>query len=558
MKKLISFFLVYLVVAGVVKSQIRPIKISGYVDTVFRQLRTDKKTISLDLVIGDNQTFNKKFNPDVVITPPTLIDVRENTTGEKYIKAYVNSDHINIVCSGIGFTNFGNYQTYKIVQSVNGLPDDRNATQLWYKDFTSNASFLEDEQLNDEKRRLYNCRFKYFIKDTAGKVITSLTIEFVFPKPEPALIAINDGLIRKIKNRPAEAYVFNPKEIARYKKELVIANIANAKANDTSGLPATLKLRSSIHSLLFQFKTLHGGVANYLEYKLNDEIWKTTAKNEYPFILLEDLKPGKYKLEARYPAQAAIFVYEFEIAAGLTQTTAFKVFSGSLITALLGVVLFFLYASRQKRKLTNEIEKRARLQNQITYLQSRLQPHFIFNALNSIQGLINKRNIEDANIYISKFGSLLHEVLDKSDKTMQPLAIECKQVEYYLQLEQLRFKFQYKIVVDENINATEINIPTMLLQPFVENAIKHGIVENREAGVIDILIKKNNNDLIIAIKDNGKGYDITLSHTGQGNAMVQERINALNEYVRDQRIELVIQSAANKGALVSLYFSNWL
>jgi two-component system, LytTR family, sensor kinase len=178
--------------------------------------------------------------------------------------------------------------------------------------------------------------------------------------------------------------------------------------------------------------------------------------------------------------------------------------------------------------------------------------------LSSIQGLINKRNIEDANIYISKFGALLHDVLGKSDKTMQPLAIELRQIEYYLQLEQLRFKFQCKISVDANLNTSEINIPTMLLQPFVENAIKHGIVEKKEAGMIELSVRKHQSNLIIEINDNGKGYDINQPHTGRGNAMVAERIKALNEFLKDQQIELAIRSTENKGTAVSLHFSNWL
>jgi two-component system LytT family sensor kinase len=219
--------------------------------------------------------------------------------------------------------------------------------------------------------------------------------------------------------------------------------------------------------------------------------------------------------------------------------------------------LFYRYSSRQKKKLNEEVSKRTRLQHRIFYLQSQLQPHFIFNALNSIQGLINKRNIEDANVYISKFGALLHEVIGKNDKAMQPLVTEIKQVEYYLQLEQLRFKFEYKITVAENVNTTEVDIPTMLLQPFVENAIKHGIVEKKEAGMIEVVIGRNQNDLLIEIKDNGKGYDVNTTTAGRGNTMVEERIQALNNLLQGQRIVLAASSTLHAGTTVSITFSNW-
>jgi hypothetical protein len=516
------------------------------------------KEISLDLQVAKNQKFLKKIGGSFVETPPAIIEIREKTKGNRYAKVYVNSDYLSIVCHGINSRNFRDYQGYKQY-----LPDndeiniDSFSYPLEFMFSKTDPATLLDDQVNDEKARFFKTRLWYCIKDKAGKIVTTLTVEFVFPKPQLNQIFINKELIQQIKDRPAESLENLNGLTERNNMELARENNVKVGLNDTTNVPLRLVLRPGIHDILFQFNALNFRTDNFLEYRLNEGAWKTSFKKEFPLILLEDLKPGKYTLQVRYLLQPAVFEYAFELEAAFTQTTAFKVITGSLITGILGIALFLIYSSRQKKKLKEEVNKRTQLQHRISYLQSQLQPHFIFNALNSIQGLINKRNIEDANIYISKFGALLHEVIGKNDKTMQPLATEIKQVEYYLQLEQLRFKFQYKIAVAENVNATEVSIPTMLLQPYVENAIKHGIVEKKEAGLIEVVIGRNKNDLFIEIKDNGKGYDVNTITAGRGNAMVEERIQALNSFLEDQRITLATSSISHTGTTVSITFINW-
>jgi len=525
-------------------------------DTVYRYHPSEHKEISLDLIIGANPPWSHDQKAWWLYPSPTLIEMKEISKGEKYAKVYVNADILTVICNGITPANRDDYTAFKETASEQILHEpgpQANQLSIYVDDF--NAPSLGPDAINNEKRWLYKRNFCYFVKNKAGKVVASLTIAFVFPRPAPMLIEINEKQIKEMKDRPVETSIYIPGYREKNKEELAQANKAASKANDTSDIPSRLVLRPGIRTVLFQFKTLRED--NFLEYRLGNGEWKTTAKGEYPFFILEDLQPGNYKLQVRYPLQKSIFEYEFEIEPAFVQTTAFKVIAGVLLTAILGVLLFLMYSARQKSRLKEEVNKRTQLQHQITYLQSQLQPHFIFNALNSIQGLINKRNIEDANIYISKFGALLHEVIGKNDKTMQPLATELKQVEYYLQLEQLRFKFQYKIAVAANVNTTEINIPTMLLQPFVENAIKHGIVEKKEAGEIEVAINRDNNDLHIEIKDNGKGYDINSANTGRGNAMVEERVQALNSLLKDQTITLTTRSIIQEGTVVSINFSNW-
>ena len=559
MKTRILLFFFLMVIAPAAICQRLPKDGFFYIDSVGNPLPVGNNLPELGLLIGDNQKLDAKFDLGTVSTPPTIISVSENPKGFKYVKLYVNCDFVNIACPGLTIGNFNEYTLLKqILQPKDKLTDEKFAMPMSFEVTQSGQAYIGDSKLNEEKERLYNSRFQYFVKNKKGKTVSLMTLEFVFPKPELALITINEAVIGNAINRPGEATNFNNRSIADLRKELAAANMANTNGKDSANVPSKLVLRSGIHAAMFRFKSLTVDIENYLEYKLNEGDWKTTVKGLHPFVCLNNLHPGKYTLQARYPGQAAVFIYEFEVSPAFYQTFSFKVIIGSVITIFLLALLFRVVTVRQKIKLRNEQAKRAQLQNQLTSLQAQLQPHFIFNALNSIQGLINKRNIEEANVYISKFGSLLHEIIGQSGKDMHPLMTELKQLEYYLQLEQLRFKFQYRISIKETVNISEINIPAMLLQPFVENAIKHGIVEKKESGLIELSVDRSGSTLMIQIADNGKGYNTPVTHAGKGNALVTERVQVLNSYLKGQRIEIKVQSGEKEGTKVLLYFYDWL
>ena len=127
-----------------------------------------------------------------------------------------------------------------------------------------------------------------------------------------------------------------------------------------------------------------------------------------------------------------------------------------------------------------------KLEVSLQSIRSQLNPHFIFNALNSIQALINKNDTDVANKYLSDFSSLLRESLQYNDRVYIPLDIEKQMLDTYLRLEQLRFQFAYSISCsNENLANTEI--PSLLIQPLVENAVKHGISGLHEKGKIEIV-----------------------------------------------------------------------
>jgi len=170
-----------------------------------------------------------------------------------------------------------------------------------------------------------------------------------------------------------------------------------------------------------------------------------------------------------------------------------------------------------------------------------MNPHFIFNALNSIQSLIGTGKEKEARYYLAKFSRLMRQILDNSRKSVITLEEEINTLENYLLVEQFctNNRFEYSILVNEKLEADFIEIPPMLVQPFVENAIKHGMKgrdeENR--GFVSILFEESKNCLICTILDNGIGRQkasqlkkesMETYHESASLKVTEERLKQLN------------------------------
>lgn len=299
-----------------------------------------------------------------------------------------------------------------------------------------------------------------------------------------------------------------------------------------------------------------------IEYKLQGpggvQDWQKNSLDEN-LIWLRDLPPGKYKLFIRYNFQRHnVTEYEFEIKPAWHQTTMFKISAGSLTAAFFGFIFLLFKTRRQKVQLLNEQTERELAQIELKAVRSQLNPHFIFNALSSIQGLVNKKDREGSNRYLSEFSSLMRSTLKGGDKEFTALSTEISTVESYLKLEQLRFDFCYTIVVDDTISITETEVPALMLQPLVENAVKHGVASLQEKGDVEILIKRQAKDLLIVISDNGKGFIAANDSEGHGLKLTKERLTLLNGILKEQSIQLNFLKGAQSGMQVTLQFNNWL
>ena len=176
------------------------------------------------------------------------------------------------------------------------------------------------------------------------------------------------------------------------------------------------------------------------------------------------------------------------------------------ITLLFIVIIALIFYSRLKYLKRKADLKNKLVGSQLTALKSQMNPHFMFNALNSIQDLMLHKDTKGSNLYISKFSNLMRKVLNASDQSSITLQEEIEILSLYLDLEKLRFgnEFTFELKLDEAIDPYSLTLPSMILQPFVENAIKHGLLHKKGEKKLSIQFILQE-QLICEITDNGIG-----------------------------------------------------
>jgi hypothetical protein len=326
--------------------------------------------------------------------------------------------------------------------------------------------------------------------------------------------------------------------------------------------PDLSKLKSTQNNLIFILNSdiSHKSQVEY-EVEKNGKVYIPWRQNEFDnnFIWLKSLPHGKYKLKVRYTVQPEhIGICDFEIKPAWYQSTVIQIISGSLLTAFLGLIGLVVLLLRKNRKIIIESEKQKLLQTELQVIRAQLNPHFIFNALNSIQSLINKHDVEGANRYLAEFSMLLRNTLVNTELERLPLEKEITILDTYLKLEQLRFNFKYEIKVDSNINSYETELPSLLLQPLLENAVKHGLGDHRHDGELLLFFKRSGNDLIAIIGDNGNGFDTLKEMDGFGLKLTRKRIGLLNNSFTDRKIILDLNSSPGSSTEIKLTFINWV
>ena len=158
----------------------------------------------------------------------------------------------------------------------------------------------------------------------------------------------------------------------------------------------------------------------------------------------------------------------------------------------------------ERSSLNKEMEK-----VKLRALQTQMNPHFIFNSLNSIRSYMIKNETKEASGYLSKFSRLIRQILEYSSEEYITLKQELQILSLYIQIEQLRFRdeFGFSINVEKEINEEELMVPPLIVQPFLENAIWHGLMQKQGEKKIDLVVKQEKNRLKIIVRDNGIGRE---------------------------------------------------
>ncbi|WP_027379010.1 tetratricopeptide repeat-containing sensor histidine kinase [Chryseobacterium daeguense] len=236
-----------------------------------------------------------------------------------------------------------------------------------------------------------------------------------------------------------------------------------------------------------------------------------------------------------------------------------NIFNYSLIFALIILIglIIFIFRTLKKVQIKN---KKIALQS----LRREMNPHFIFNSLNSVNHFIATNNELEANQYLTKFSKLMRGVMENSTEDFIPFQQELDLLQNYLALEKTRFadKFDFEIDVDESLNTQSLKVPGMLVQPFLENAIWHGLRYRTSKGFLKLSFEKENQHLKITIEDNGIGIEESKkqktehqkARKGRGMKNTLERITLLNDLYQ-QEIECKIKDKEEaQGVIVQIRY----
>ncbi|WP_228456912.1 histidine kinase [Chryseobacterium sp. C-204] len=433
------------------------------------------------------------------------ISEKENNK-EDLAASYSQMADVNIEQNNIPKAEENLNNAYKI--SVKEAPQQALAINQKLTDFyVGNKNF--DKAIEAKKEVLK----EDFVKDNSQKKVEQIQ--------ELAEIYIK-------KNDPKEAIV-------------LLKNAYNIALNKGHTLEAQKSVKK-LDSLYAIFKNTEASVSLYRDFlgKLPDLVSKDRSLVDNK--ILEDTEQRISQLEQEKKLKDELIRKK-------------NIFNYSLIAALvlLSALIFFIFRTLKKVQIKN---KKIALQS----LRREMNPHFIFNSLNSVNQFIATNNELEANQYLTKFSKLMRGVMENSSEDFIPFQQELDLLQNYLALEKTRFadKFDYQITVDENLNQQNLQLPGMMVQPFLENAIWHGLRYKTEKGFLKLSFKKENQHLKITIEDNGIGIEESKkqktihqkNREGRGMKNTLERIRLLNDLYK-KNIVCSVKDSPN-GVLVQI------
>ena len=373
---------------------------------------------------------------------------------------------------------------------------------------------------------------------------------------------INDilfvGALGYIQYLPLSSVLNKAKSRTCYLSSIQIFN----KPFATDTLPEflqTLKLSYDSNFITLTFSSTEYVKQDRLEYRYKLEgINKDWVHANYlnRTITYNDLKPGSYSFYATVKNTDGTWSNDgvnlsITIVPAWWQTNVFK-----LICLLLLIAVAYLFGKwriksvRRQEQLKSKYEKEL-LELEAKALRAQMNPHFIFNCMNSIKSLIQKNEHEKAIAYLTTFSKLIRTIFQNSDKREISLADEIETCRLYTNLESMRFgdKFDYRFDVDDSLDLKSVMVPALIIQPFIENAIWHGVMPKEDGGTVTVTIYKDDHAIRCIIDDDGIGREVSnqnkfkgesSTHQSKGVRLTQSRLdldNLLNE--RKASVEII-------------------
>jgi uncharacterized protein HemY len=321
-----------------------------------------------------------------------------------------------------------------------------------------------------------------------------------------------------------------------------------AKASDIETKKEAVEQLSGLYENVGDYKK---ALSNYQEYvSLVDILYKKKEKEiEDAVAINKSLAEKQNRINSlekdRALSESTSKLYESEQQITIENYKRQRLIIYSLIGGLLLLLIavYFMYKSNKQRRLANNLLA-------LKSLRSQMNPHFIFNALNSVNSFIAQNDERTANRYLTDFSTLMRNVLNNSEEDFIPLSKEIELLELYMKLEHSRFKdkFDYKVEIAEDLKINEYKIPPMLLQPYIENAVWHGLRYKKVKGFLKVAFyQKNEDSICIEISDDGigrkKSKELKTANQqkqqSKGMDNIKKRVAILNEMYSDKIAVLI-------------------
>jgi len=427
--------------------------------------------------------------------------------------------------------------------SLFNLPENIKEEQIYKIKIIRNSLFIFGEKTLFE----YDFINKNFRKILSN--INELDVSDVVFHQNQIIFATSKGLL--IKNKKESNNVTIPKLI-------VNQILVNDKITALNNL---LNLDNSQNNIEIQFSVLSFVPSQKSEvfYRVNDNHWQN-LENDNRNLIFNSLSSGDYKIDFRSKTEnkfSEIQSVKFSISKPFWLKLGFIIPLIILISAL----IYFIFRLRirkirkQNQLLLDKIELEKNMnQSKLKAIKSQMNPHFFYNALNTIQAYVLSNEKKLAVNYLSKFSLLTRTILEMSEKETVTISEEIKTINLYLEIEKARFDndFDYEILVDETIDSDNQRIPSMLLQPYIENAIKHGLLHKKSEKKLQISFDKNDENLEIKIDDNGIGR----KKSQELNVIKTKRHKSFATDAMQKRIDLLNLNKKNKISLSYIDKSN--
>jgi|GEM_PF-1052569 len=277
---------------------------------------------------------------------------------------------------------------------------------------------------------------------------------------------------------------------------------------------------------------------------LSDE-WMYTSG---PKLYISDLESGKYEIVLQTFGVGQIASNELRLPLEVRKPIWNTWWFIALMLGLLAFLLYGVFVTILRIARKNDINEKKLIQLERSALQAQMNPHFIFNALNSIQSYIAGNENDKATRFLAKFSRLVRMMLNHSMSGRITLRDEIESLTIYLELEQMRFKnkFEFQITVDEEINRDIVGIPPLLIQPYLENAIIHGLSQTRSQGRINLYYMLQDDYIMVTVTDNGIGIEASMNqkskhaslHKSVGMTITQKRLELLDNANTDKKVKI--------------------